>query len=130
MSAAIDALHLAALFVLTAAALFALFRMAQGPTSLDRSVASDVMIAVLIAGIGLYSVHYDDDLGLPILVVLSLLGFTSAVAMARLISNRSDQVRSLHEQTRVRPEESPSEGTLDAWEEDEDLEPRDGEPHD
>lgn len=118
MSLATNLVHLVTLVVLAGAALLALFRMAQGPTSLDRSIASDVIIAVLIAGIGLYSIHYDDDLGLPILVVLSLLGFTAAVAMARLISNRSDQIRSLRE-ARHRPDDTGDEGAVDAWEEDE-----------
>ncbi|MGA4508751.1 monovalent cation/H+ antiporter complex subunit F [Propionibacteriaceae bacterium G1746] len=100
MSIAITIIHGIAMVLLVAAAGFALYRMAHGPTSLDRSVASDVIIAVLIAATGLYTVTSGNAFGMPVLVVLSLLGFTAAVGMARLISNRSDQVRTLHEARR------------------------------
>lgn len=116
MTFAIDALHVLAGLMLTAAALFALYRLALGPTSLDRSIAADAIIAVLIGAVGLYMVTFDTAIALPILVVLSLLGFTAAVGMARLISNRSDQIRTLHE-LRHRQDAGPS-NDVDAWEED------------
>lgn len=110
-------LHLLAMVMLGAAGLLALRRMAAGPTSLDRSIAADVMVAIVIAGVGLYTIHYRNDVGLPVLLVLSLLGFTSAVGMARLISNRSDQIRLVHELRHS--EEAPVvDPGPDAWEED------------
>lgn len=84
-----------ALTLLLASALLALSRMAKGPTSLDRSIASDVFTSITIAATGAYIVLTDSTSALPILVVLSLLGFTGPVALARLISNRSAQVRAL-----------------------------------
>lgn len=83
------------LTLLLASALLALSRMAKGPTSLDRSIASDVFTSITIAATGAYIVLTDSTSALPILVVLSLLGFTGPVALARLISNRSAQVRAL-----------------------------------
>ena len=116
MNLAIDILHAAALVLLVGAAGFALYRMAVGPTSLDRSVASDVMIAILIAGTGLYTVTSANEMGMPVLLMLSMLGFTAAVGMARLISNRSDHVRTLREQ---RHHDDPVHDEADAWEGDE-----------
>ena len=114
MNLAIDLLHGASVVLLLAAAGFALYRMAVGPTSLDRSVASDVMIAILIASTGLYTVVSGNELGMPVLLVLSLLGFTAAVGMARLISNRSDHVRTLREQHHHA--DDPVHDGPDAWE--------------
>ncbi|MGD8214704.1 monovalent cation/H+ antiporter complex subunit F [Aestuariimicrobium sp. Y1814] len=105
MSLATTILHAAALVMLLVSAGFALYRMAVGPTSLDRSVASDVMIAILIGATGLYTVTSGNELGVPVLLVLSLLGFTAAVGMARLISNRSDHIQTLRER-RQRENES------------------------
>lgn len=95
MVTAITVLHVAATVVLAVAAFLVLVRMAKGPSSLDRSVAADVMIAILIAATGLFAITSRQDTMLPVLVVLSLLGFTAAVGMSRLISNRSAQVREL-----------------------------------
>lgn len=113
MNLAIDILHGGTLVLLLAAAGFAIYRMAIGPTSLDRSVASDVMIAILIAGTGLYTVTSGNALGMPVLLVLSLLGFTAAVGMARLISNRSDHVRTMREQ---RHHDAAASSAPDTWE--------------
>lgn len=116
MTLATNVLHIIAMVMLAVSAVLAMRRLAAGPTSLDRSVASDVMIAVLIASVGLYMVWTEDAVGLPILVGLSLLGFTAAVAMARLISNRSDQIQMLHD-VRNRSGATDVDSRVDAWEE-------------
>lgn len=75
--------------MLAVAACLVLWRLVAGPTALDRIVAGDVIIAVVIASVALYSVLADNTTGLPILLVLSLVGFSAAVAVARLISSPS-----------------------------------------
>lgn len=72
--------------MLTVSAVITLWRMVRGPSALDRIVAMDVMIAVVIGSISIVIVFSDQDTGLPLVLVLSLLGFSGAVAMARLIS--------------------------------------------
>ena len=72
--------------VLVAAACLALWRLAKGPTSLDRGVASDVLIAVLVAAVAAHALWTRTSLGLLVILVLSLLGFTGAVGLARLVS--------------------------------------------
>lgn len=69
-----------------AAALLALWRLAQGPTTLDRGVAADVILAVLIGGVATHALWTRQSLGLLVIFVLSLLGFTGAVGLARLIT--------------------------------------------
>ena len=78
-----------AVAMLMAAAVLVLWRLVQGPPSLDRIVAGDVIIAIVIASVGLYSVLADNTTGLPILLGLSLVGFSAAVAVARLIASPS-----------------------------------------
>ncbi len=53
-------------------------------------VAADVLVAVVIAGAALVMIATDSGLMLPLILVLSLLGFTSAVAVGRLIRTRRE----------------------------------------
>ena len=74
--------------VLAGSALIGANRIAEGPTQLDRSVAADLIVAVVIAALGLWTVWTDQPTELLVLVLLSLLGFTSAVSVARMVSDR------------------------------------------
>ena len=74
--------------ILTIAALIGVNRIAEGPSQLDRSVAADLIVAVVVASLGLWTVWTDLGTELMILVMLSMLGFTSAVSVARMVSDR------------------------------------------
>lgn len=82
-------LGLDALMLLVAAVLSVL-RVARGPRALDRVVATDVLVAIVIAAAGLVMVATRSGLLIPMVLGLSLLGFTSAVAVGRLIRTRRD----------------------------------------
>ncbi len=97
MELAITIMHVAGIALLTISAFLALYRMVMGPTALDRSIAADLIIAILIAATAFHAAITGLSTGLPLLVVMSLLGFTAAVAMARLISSKSLQVRELRD---------------------------------
>jgi multicomponent Na+:H+ antiporter subunit F len=73
--------------VLAVSAGLTLWRIVAGPSHLDRIVSSDVMVAIVIATIGLIAVWGRSATGLPILLGLSLMGFTGAVGVARLLSS-------------------------------------------
>lgn len=75
-----------AVALLVGAAGLALYRIGIGPTGLDRVVASDVMVAILIAAVAADAIAHRNAMGLPILFVMSLVGFTGAVGVARLVS--------------------------------------------
>lgn len=83
--------------LLLAAALLAVWRLARGPSSLDRGVAADVVLAVLIASVGAHAMWTRDPLGLLVILVVSLLGFTGAVGVARLIAGAA-RIRTLYDQ--------------------------------
>ncbi|AQP45859.1 monovalent cation/H+ antiporter complex subunit F [Tessaracoccus flavus] len=74
--------------VLAVAALIGVKRIADGPSQLDRSVAADLIVAVVVASLGLWTIWTDLSTELLVLVMLSMLGFTSAVSIARMVGDR------------------------------------------
>ena len=76
--------------MLTAAAVLLTIRIALGPTMLDRVIALDVLVAVLIAAIAVEAAANRHTTTLPILVVLSLAGFVGSVSVARFTTPTSD----------------------------------------
>lgn len=92
--------------LLAAAASLTLWRMVAGPTPLDRIISSDVMVGVVIAAVGLYSVLARNSTGLPILLGLSLIGFTGAVGVARLILSSAGVQRVFDRRKAMRTEDS------------------------
>ena len=79
--------------LLVAAATLTVARMARGPSSLDRVVAADVLVAVVIATLAAEAVVNDHSTTLPVMLVLSLLGFAGAVSIARFVAERDLAVR-------------------------------------
>jgi multicomponent Na+:H+ antiporter subunit F len=76
--------------VLGLAALLLVVRISLGPTMLDRAVALDVLVAVVICGLALEAAVHRHTTTLPILVVLSLLGFIGSVSIARFTPGSDD----------------------------------------
>lgn len=74
--------------LLAVAAMIGVNRIAEGPSQLDRSVAADLIVAVVVASLGLWTVFTDLSTELMVLVMLSMLGFTSAVSVARMVGDR------------------------------------------
>lgn len=71
-------------------ALLLLVRITLGPTMLDRVVALDVLLAVVVCGLALEAAVHQHTSTLSILVVVSLLGFTGAVSVARFTRGSDD----------------------------------------
>lgn len=76
--------------ILGTSALLLITRMALGPTMLDRAVALDALVAVVICGLALEAAVHRHTTTLPILVVLSVLGFVGSVSIARFTSSSDD----------------------------------------
>lgn len=83
------AVYMVAIGLLSCGAAATLFRLGRGPSMLDRAVALDVLTAMAMCGTGAFAVVMDDYSDLPILLVLSLLGFVGSVSLARFFSGRS-----------------------------------------
>ncbi len=69
--------------MLILAGILALIRAERGPTMLNRTIALDVFATVLIGGVILEAAYSKRLDTLPILVVLSLVGFVGSVTIAR-----------------------------------------------
>jgi multicomponent Na+:H+ antiporter subunit F len=73
--------------VLAVAALLVLVRTVIGPTVYDRSIGLDVLTAICLAAISVDAAESHNGEFLPILLLLSLVGFTGAVCIARFTGN-------------------------------------------
>ncbi|WP_055694417.1 monovalent cation/H+ antiporter complex subunit F [Streptomyces prasinopilosus] len=82
------ALYTVTLAVLSAAGLLTLLRLVRGPDALNRIVALDVLLTMIIAGAAVGMALRGDTTSLPVLVVLALLAFTGSVTAAHLIEKR------------------------------------------
>jgi multicomponent Na+:H+ antiporter subunit F len=69
--------------LLSAAVALALIRIVRGPSVLDRIVGVDVLLAIVVCAIAAEAAITRDATSLPILVVLSILGFIGSVSVAR-----------------------------------------------
>lgn len=75
--------------ILAAAALLTTFRLLDGPSSLDRLVALDTLIAVAMCGLAIWAAYSGDTTIVPSIVALSLVSFIGSVAVARFrVSDR------------------------------------------
>lgn len=76
--------------VLGLSALLLTVRMTMGPTTLDRVIALDALIAVLICALALEAAVDRHTTTLPILLVLTMMGFVGSVGVARFTRGKTD----------------------------------------
>lgn len=69
--------------LLAVAALLAVVRIERGPSMLDRTIAFDVLTTALVGAIAVEAALSRRTESVPILVVLSLVGFIGSVTIAR-----------------------------------------------
>lgn len=69
--------------MLAAAAAIVMFRILAGPSTLDRLVALDTLVAVAMCGIGTWAAYSLDTTVTYGLTALALIGFVGSVSVAR-----------------------------------------------
>ena len=69
--------------MLLVAAVLTMIRILRGPTTLDRLVALDVLIALCMCGLGTWAAFSRDSTVVPAIVALALLSFVGSVSIAR-----------------------------------------------
>lgn len=75
--------------ILLVAGLLALARVVRPrATVAERIVALDLVLLIVVMGIGVFSIGRDTGVFLDVLVVVSLLGFVSTITVARFIERR------------------------------------------
>ncbi|MBI3214528.1 MAG: cation:proton antiporter [Mycobacterium sp.] len=72
-----------AAIMLSAAAMTTMFRLLAGPSTLDRLVALDTLIAVTMCGIGTWAAFSLDTTVTYSLAALALISFVGSVSIAR-----------------------------------------------
>ncbi|MFI9638696.1 monovalent cation/H+ antiporter complex subunit F [Micromonospora sp. NPDC051925] len=77
--------------LLAVAGALTLTRIVRGPSVLDRAVATDVLLAIVVAAVATEAAYSRDATALPILVVLAILGFVGSVSVARFAARRNDK---------------------------------------
>ena len=62
-----------------------LLRMFRGPSTLDRIVALDVFVVLIVAAAAVYVAFYRDGSNIPLLVAVSLVVLVGTATAARLL---------------------------------------------
>ncbi|WP_152364431.1 monovalent cation/H+ antiporter complex subunit F [Microlunatus speluncae] len=75
------------------AAVLTLIRMSKGPRTLDRVIAADVTIAIVIAALATEAMIHRHTTTLPVILVLALIGFAGSLSIARFVSDRDKAVK-------------------------------------
>src|SRR6478735_5846097 len=79
------------LAMLGVAAALVLVRPFLGPRNLDRIVAAEILLVIVIAGVALESARQRTTADLPLLMILGLGVFVGGVAVTRFLSRDSDE---------------------------------------
>ncbi|MGW4088445.1 monovalent cation/H+ antiporter complex subunit F [Nocardia sp. NPDC004750] len=69
--------------ILTAAALITTYRVVMGPSTLDRVVGIDSLIAIAASGLAVWAAYSADTTVMPAIVALALVGFLGSAAVSR-----------------------------------------------
>lgn len=77
--------YMIAIGMLVIAGLIAVWRIVVGPSNVDRILANDIIVVVVICGIAVTLTATGSGSALPILLVLALVGFVGAVSVARFL---------------------------------------------
>jgi multicomponent Na+:H+ antiporter subunit F len=84
----VNVLYVIVLGVLALAGALTVARLLIGPDTLDRVVALDVFVVLIVAAAAVYIGFYRDGSNIPLLAAVALIGFVGSVAAARLVERR------------------------------------------
>ena len=83
-----NAVFVIVLALLCAAGLLTLVRLLRGPETLDRVVALDVFVVLIVAGAAVYVAYYQDGSNIPLIAAVALVGFVGSATASRLAERR------------------------------------------
>lgn len=69
--------------MLMAAGVIVSYRILAGPSTLDRVVGIDSMMAIAASGLAVWAAYSDDTTVVPAIVALALVGFLGSAAVSR-----------------------------------------------
>ncbi|GAA1655365.1 monovalent cation/H+ antiporter complex subunit F [Microbacterium flavum] len=79
--------------ILAIAGLLTLWRIIAGPSILDRAVASDVLLTLVMCTLGADMVIGHHTRSLPALLVIAAVGVFGSIAIARFVARRDNSDR-------------------------------------
>ncbi len=96
------------------AAILALVRLERGPSMLDRTVAFDLLTTTIVGAVAVEAAWSRRTESIPILVVLSLVGFIGSVTIARFASVEPESEKRIRTREEIRAEDAAREAALEA----------------
>lgn len=78
--------------LLVAALVLALVRIVRGPGAVDRIIATDVVLSLLVIALAIEAAVNRHTYTIPVMIVIALLSFSGTVAVSRFIAIRNDLV--------------------------------------
>ncbi|GAA3637154.1 monovalent cation/H+ antiporter complex subunit F [Microbacterium awajiense] len=76
--------------VFTIAALVTMWRIVVGPSILDRAVASDVLLTLVICVLGAEMAINGHTRTLPVLLIIAAVGVFGSISIARFVARRDN----------------------------------------
>jgi multicomponent Na+:H+ antiporter subunit F len=77
--------------VFAAAALLTLWRIVIGPSILDRAVASDVLLTLVLCVLGAEMAINHHTRTLPVLLIIAAVGVFGSISIARFVARRDQE---------------------------------------
>ena len=108
--AGVDFVQSATAVVLVAAAGLTLWRLVLGPSVLDRSVALDALTSICLIVVALVACVQGSGALLPVMLVISLVGFTGSVSVARFAAGRDGREVSAEDDSSTQSSQSAASG--------------------
>lgn len=100
--------------LIVVAAALALVRLERGPSMLDRTVAFDVLTTTIVGAAAVEAAWSRRTESIPLLVVLSLVGFIGSVTIARFASVEPESDKRIRTREEVRAEDAAREARAEA----------------
>lgn len=75
------------------AALFTVWRIITGPSILDRAVASDVLLTLVLCVLGAEMAINHHTRSLPVLLIVAAIGVFGSISVARFVARRDREGR-------------------------------------
>ena len=85
-----NVLLIAIYVVFGVAALLTLWRIVVGPSILDRAVASDVMLTLVMCVLGAEMAINHHTRSLPVLLIIAAVGVFGSISIARFVARRDN----------------------------------------
>lgn len=76
--------------MLAVAAVLSVLRVTIGPRMLNRALAMEVVLAVVVAGLALEASYNRHSTTVPVMLAMAMVGFVGSVAVARYMGGRDD----------------------------------------